>query len=276
MLRRRHAAERMTAEQTPTMAIHSAGPSATSTRASQPAHWPQAPWPQPLHGLSTTARGPTDEPGFDLALRGSQTPACRRRLREALGLRHEPVWLQQVHGIEVIEIDAAPRADATIPTADACIVRVPGLAAVVLTADCLPILLADPAGTEVAAIHAGWRGLAAGVIEACVARMRTAPPKLLAWIGPAIGVRAFEVGPEVRAALLQEDNAEGFIPGRDDRWHANLPRLAAGRLRKLGIHQITQSQRCTHQDTDLHSYRRDGAQSGRMASLVWVDPVSTD
>lgn len=231
-------------------------------------------------------------------------------LRELLGLAAEPLWLRQVHGVEVVVVDAdegssgassavqervtpgAGRAelarlglaknsgassalqeqDGAGPRADACIVRGSGLAAVVLTADCLPILLAVDGSNEVAAIHAGWRGLAAGVVEATLARLHAAPRAIHAWLGPAIGQGAFEVGPEVRAAFVDADPGAGgcFQPGRDDRWHADLAGLARRRLHSRGITRISGGDRCTVDDrAHFHSFRRDGAGSGRMATLVW-------
>ena len=154
--------------------------------------------------------------------------------------------------------------------ADACVVRGNGVAAVVLTADCLPLLLA--AGDRVAAVHAGWRGLADGVIEAAVRALGAPPGEVHAWLGPAIGQRAFEVGPEVRATFVGADPAAAacFVPGRDDRWHADLYALARLRLRKLGVQCISGGSWCTFDDpAQFHSYRRDGARSGRMATLIW-------
>ena len=149
-------------------------------------------------------------------------------------------------------------------------VRGNGSVAVVLTADCLPLLLAGPDG--VAAVHAGWRGLADGVIEAAVRALSPSPGRIHAWLGPAIGQRAFEVGPEVRAAFVDADPAAAgcFIAGRGDRWHADLYALARLRLTALGVHAISGGEWCTSDDAaQFHSYRRDGARSGRMATLVW-------
>jgi YfiH family protein len=211
------------------------------------------------------------------------TAVVRNRvlLRESLGLRHEPVWLQQVHGTDVVvvTVDQSSGASSALqehggatPVADACVVRGRGLAAVIQTADCLPILLAAADGDEVAAIHAGWRGLAAGVIEATLAALQSAPGSIHAWLGPAIGQRVFEIGPEVRAAFIDGDPgaADCFARGRDDRWHADLAALARCRLVALGVIRVSGGDWCTvEQPVDFHSYRRDGARSGRMATLVW-------
>lgn len=204
----------------------------------------------------------------------------RALLRETLGLAREPVWLQQVHGTGVVVVARGERGEASAalherslaPEADACVVRGRGRAAVIQTADCLPILLAAADTDEVAAIHAGWRGLAAGVIEATLAAMQGAPAGIHAWLGPAIGPRAFEVGPEVRAAFVDADRLATacFQRGRDDRWHADLAALAKRRLAALGVSRVSGGDGCTVEAPgDFHSYRRDGARSGRMATLVW-------
>ena len=215
---------------------------------------------------------------------GDQPEAVARNralLRESLGLTREPVWLRQVHGTAVVVLEgsgaspALPRQGSAALVADACVVRGRGLAAVIQTADCMPILLAAEGSDEVAAIHAGWRGLAAGVIEATLARMNAAHASIHAWLGPAIGQDAFEVGPEVRAAFVDADaGAEVcFRRGRDDRWHADLAGLTWRRLLALGVARISGGDLCTvSAPAQFHSFRRDGATSGRMATLVWRCP----
>jgi len=197
----------------------------------------------------------------------------RRLLCQALGLGLEPVWLQQVHGTDVLLADAAVARDpAERAPADACIVRTVGRAAVVLSADCLPILLASTDNDEVAAIHAGWRGLAAGVIEATVRKLSATPASFCVWLGPAIGHQAFEVGPEVRRAFVDQQRgaADCFMQGQGDRWFADLYGLARLRLAALGVSAVTGGEHCTFgAAADFHSYRRDGARSGRMATLIW-------
>ena len=181
----------------------------------------------------------------------------------------EPAWLQQVHGTAVLMLPAAT----DIRIADAACTRRPGQVCVVMTADCLPILLCDRQGTVVAALHAGWRGLCAGVIESTVAAMAVPGELVLAWLGPAIGRDAFEVGPEVRQAFMMQDVAaeQAFVPGHDDRWFADLYTLARQRLLRLGVSAIHGGEHCTHTEADcFFSYRRDG-QTGRMASLIWIE-----
>lgn len=149
----------------------------------------------------------------------------------------------------------------------------PGAVCAVLTADCLPLLLTDRAGTRVAAVHAGWRGLVAGVIEATVARLKVPPGDLLVWLGPAIGANAFEVGGEVRACFLAADAqaAAAFTPLGGEKWLADIYLLARQRLAALGVARVWGGELCTYQDPErFYSYRRDGV-TGRMASLIWLE-----
>jgi YfiH family protein len=190
----------------------------------------------------------------------------RRRLREVLALPAEPLWLEQVHGTDVARCGGPAR-----PLADAAVALEPGQVCAVMVADCLPVLLADRGGTCVAAAHAGWRGLAAGVLEATVAALPAEPSQIVAWLGPAIGPEAFEVGPEVRDAFLAADEAAGeaFRPGMGDRWLADVYRLARQRLARVGVTDLHGGGLCTVSDpARFFSYRRDGA-TGRMAALVW-------
>lgn len=184
----------------------------------------------------------------------------------------EPCWLEQVHGTEVADADA-PRTGVPV-RADASVAHRPGRVCAVMTADCLPVLLCDAAGTVVAAAHAGWRGLAAGVLEATVGRMGCAPASVVAWLGPAIGPEHFEVGDEVRSRFLAIDGAAGaaFVPGRSHgKWMADLYALARLRLAAVGVTLVGGGTMCTHgDDTRFFSYRRDGT-TGRFASLVWLE-----
>jgi YfiH family protein len=194
----------------------------------------------------------------------------RARVRAALSLPHEPCWLEQVHGADVVEIR---HADLTsTPRGDAVIAREPGAVAVIQVADCLPVLFAAADGSCVAAAHAGWRGLAAGVLEATVERLGTDPARLLAWLGPAIGPGHFEVGAEVRDAFLAHDPAAAvaFHANARQRWQCDLLALARQRLQQAGVRQVFGGEWCTYADRGrFFSYRRDG-QCGRMAALVWL------
>ena len=186
----------------------------------------------------------------------------RRRLAEAAGLRREPAWLNQVHGCTVV-------AAGEPATADACWTETPDVPCAVMTADCLPVLFADRDGRCVAAAHAGWRGLAAGVLEATVAAMPVPPQRLMAWLGPAIGPGAFQVGDEVRAAFVAQaaEDAQAFVPD-GPRWRADLFALARARLRRCGVASMYGGGLCTVGDGGrFFSHRRDGV-SGRFASLI--------
>jgi len=200
----------------------------------------------------------------------------RRRLSSALALPAEPVWLRQVHGATAV--DAATVGNGDRPEADAAWTTVPGVVCAALTADCLPVVLGGRGGEGVAVIHAGWRGLAAGVIESTVAALAIDPARLQAWLGPAIGPRAFEVGPEVRAAFVDRDPAAAvaFHEGRGDRWWADLYRLARRRLESLEVTHVSGGGRCTVTESrHFFSHRRDGADCGRMATLAWLSSEET-
>ena len=197
----------------------------------------------------------------------------RRRLAESTGLKSEQIgWLNQVHGIDVVELN--PDNVGQIAKADASYTRHPGIACAILTADCLPVILADREGTVVGAAHCGWRSLCGGVIENLVSKMAVAPEALQAWLGPAIGPDSFEVGPEVRDAFLDHDpkavhafRAEG---ARSGHFMADIYALATLRLNHLGVSNVTGGGLCTVKDSDrFFSYRRDG-RTGRMATLVWL------
>ena len=190
----------------------------------------------------------------------------RRLLRAHLELPAEPAWLTQVHGARVADLDAedslAPADGAVTRTARVCAIQV---------ADCMPVLFAATDGSAVGAAHAGWRGLAGGVLEAVVDAMRAPPEGLLAWLGPAIGQAHFEVGEEVRAAFLAADPgaAVAFTANLRGRWQCDLYGLARRRLAALGVTQIHGAGWCTYADArGFFSYRRDG-RCGRMAALIW-------
>jgi purine-nucleoside/S-methyl-5'-thioadenosine phosphorylase / adenosine deaminase len=242
--------------------------------------WFEADWPAPpgVRALSTL-RGTAGEAGasqlpyahFNLGDHvGDDARAVaenRRHLKVAARLPAEPFWLRQVHGTAVMDLD---RLD-TQGTADAAVARGPGKVCAILTADCLPIVLTTESGDRVAAAHAGWRGLAAGVIEATVRVLGTAGGDLLAWLGPAIGPRHFEVGAEVREAFLKADPAAAaaFEPNARGRFMADLPQLARRRLENLGVSRIYGGGECTFAQAErYYSHRREGI-TGRQATLIW-------
>jgi YfiH family protein len=275
--------------------------------------WITPDWPAPAHvrALMTTraggvSRAPWDS--FNPASHVEDEPAAvaenRRILRESLPA--EPLWLNQVHGTRVFELVLPPlekggRRDSRgddgnpslesppsplfqrggiTPEADACVTREPGQVCAVLTADCLPVLFCDAAGSVVAAAHAGWRGLASGVLEETVKAMDVDPGRVLAWLGPAIGPDSFEVGPEVREAFVARHPMAGIafrpaLPGTLDesprKWLADIYMLARIRLAAIGVERVHGGGACTFEDSRrFFSYRRDG-RTGRMASLIWFE-----
>lgn len=239
-------------------------------------------WPAPpsVHAAFTLRSGGVSLAPFDslnVGLHVGDAPDAvsenRRRLRAQLRLPADPAWVEQVHGTEVADLDAPGRAAAASAAADAVFTRHPRRVCVVQVADCLPVLLAARDGSCVAAVHAGWRGLAAGVLEATLGRLAARPAQLMAWLGPAIGPRHFEVGREVREAFVSGDpGAEGaFTANPRGRWQCDLPALARRRLGAAGITSVCGGGWCTYADpARFFSYRRDG-QCGRMAALIWLE-----
>jgi len=235
-------------------------------------------WPAPanVRAVSTTRLGGVSHPPFDslnLAGHVGDAPVAvannRARLAGALSLPASPHWLSQVHGTEVARLETGSEG---LPEADASLTTQPGVVCAVLTADCLPVLFCDRAGSRVAVAHAGWRGLSAGVLEATVSAFQLPADEILAWLGPAIGPRAFEVGEEVRQAFCVVDPAaaEAFIAAGPGHWRADLYQLARQRLARAGVTAITGGGRCTFTEVDtFYSFRRDGI-TGRMASLIWL------
>ena len=178
------------------------------------------------------------------------------------------MWLRQVHGAAIADLDAAYGGFA----ADGSVTRTPGTVCAVLTADCLPVLLADRDSRVVAAAHAGWRGLAAGVIEAAVAELSIDPASVLAWLGPAIGMSAFEVGEDVVDAFAASDVHEGFAPKGRGKWNADLYAIARARLEQSGVRSVNGGGYCTFTDSArFFSYRRE-RETGRMAAVLWIGP----
>ncbi|NWG86194.1 MAG: peptidoglycan editing factor PgeF [Hydrogenophilaceae bacterium] len=247
-----------------------------------PSEWLKPDWPAPakVRGCMTTRAGGVSQPPYaslnpashvgDDSLSVAENRAILRRHLPA-----EPLWLTQVHGDRVAEAGV----DAEGVEADACIARAPGRVCAVLTADCLPVLFCDAAGTVVAAAHAGWRGLAGGVLERTVEAMRVPPGQVMAWLGAAIGPDSFEVGPEVREAFIEHDPlaATAFrpaLPGTLDeaphKWLADIYALARLRLARIGVSQVYGGGLCTLRHAErFYSYRRE-QKTGRMASLIWL------
>ncbi|HEX5337680.1 MAG TPA: peptidoglycan editing factor PgeF [Gallionella sp.] len=234
-------------------------------------------WPAPpnVRAFQTTREGGVSASPYDTLNLGDHVednPLSVERNRQLLGklLPGEPVWLEQVHGTTVANADHA----SCKPRADACIARKRGAVCVVMTADCLPVLLCDMAGTVVGAVHAGWKGLAAGVIEATVQEMGVAPQQLMAWMGPAISQKVFEVGGEVRDAFVatQPQASSAFIPGQaQGQWFADIYALARLRMTALGITQISGGEYCTYRQwAKFFSFRRDG-KTGRMGTFIWME-----
>jgi YfiH family protein len=231
-------------------------------------------WPAPSHvkSLMTTrdngvSRAPwasfnlDDHVGDDAAHVASNRAYLRQQLPS------EPGWLKQVHSAKVVETGAG------VPEADASFTRQPGTVSAVLTADCLPVLFCNRAGSVVAAAHAGWRGLAGGVLEATMAAMQVPPGEILVWMGAAIGPQAFEVGYEVRQVFVEQhtEAAAAFVQHTPGKWLADIYQLARIRLGHAGVQAVYGGGRCTFTETDsFFSYRRDGV-TGRMASLIWLE-----
>jgi len=240
--------------------------------------WIEPNWPAPpgIRALTTIRKGGYSQQPFDGLNLGDHvgddpTTVIRNRqlLYQSLNLPSVPTWLTQVHGADVIEASVAPEGW----EADALFARTPGQVCAVLTADCLPLLLCNRAGDRVAAVHAGWRGLAAGVIETTLNRLAVPGDEIMAWLGPAIGPECFEVGAEVRDCFLQHDpkTEAAFKENRADHWLADIYQLARLRLKACGVTAVWGGEHCTVTDTErFYSYRRDG-RTGRMATLIWFD-----
>jgi len=237
--------------------------------------WLVPDWPAPSHirAVSTTRNGGVSEGhwfGLNLATHVGDDPqhvtANRQFLQDKLGLKNPPQWLTQVHGKHVCDVPHGGECQA-----DAATSTTAGEACVVMTADCLPVLFTDAAGTRVAAAHAGWRGLAGGVLEASLDAFDD-PSKVLAWLGPAIGPESFEVGGEVREAFISQDAQahSAFVQNRPGHWLADIYALARLRLSAAGVENIFGGGLCTYSDAErFYSFRREPI-TGRMASLIWI------
>ncbi|MGO4746858.1 purine nucleoside phosphorylase YfiH [Serratia quinivorans] len=234
-------------------------------------------WPLPagVKACSTTRSGGVSLPPYDSLNLGTHVgdevqtvQDNRQRLVVGAGLPQMPVWLEQVHGTRVVRLDGQMPTDLQ---ADAVYSNVPGQVCAVMTADCLPVLFCSQAGDEVAAAHAGWRGLCNGVLEQTLAAFSAEPAGISAWLGPAIGPQQFEVGPEVRTAFIAVDAAAAlaFTP-HGDKYLADIYLLARQRLQRAGVLAIYGGDRCTVSEiSHFFSYRRDGI-TGRLASLIWL------
>jgi len=233
-------------------------------------------WPAPQHvrACSTTRHGGVSAAPWDsLNLGGhvgdaeSHVAQNRQRLIEQLALPKMPQWLDQVHGQIVARLPATE----PLPCADAAITRESGVVCAVMTADCLPVLFCSKDGSEVAAAHAGWRGLCNGVLEQTLSQFHCPANDIHAWLGPAIGPQAFEVGPEVRSAFMAHElQAEQAFRPVGSKYFADIWLLARQRLQAAGVHSISGTMRCTfHERDDFFSFRRDGV-TGRMATLIWL------
>ncbi len=232
-------------------------------------------WPAPknVHALQTNRHGGVSLAPYaslNLGTHVKDSPMHVAQNRQLLSqfLPSEPVWLNQTHSINVV--DAANTT--CLPDADASYATRKNVVCVTMTADCLPILICDTAGTLVASIHAGWRGLCDGIIEATIQQLPAKPSDLMAWFGPAIGPNAFEVGPEVRAQFMVKDaQAEIAFKPNGEKYLADIYKIATKRLNNLGVTQIYGGDLCTYADKEsFFSFRRDGV-TGRMATLIWLE-----
>lgn len=240
-------------------------------------HWLVPDWPQPagVSALNTTRLGGVSLPPYDALNLGNHVgdnPRAveenRRRLQAQGQLPSMPYWLQQVHGTRVLTLTGEPPQNLQ---ADAVYTRTRGQVCAVMTADCLPVLFCSASGDEVAAAHAGWRGLCAGVLEATVAHFQASPANIFAWLGPAIGPAKFEVGEDVRQAFIAQDAAAAAaFTVKGDKYLADIYHLARQRLHRAGISMIYGGERCTVSESEIFfSYRRSGV-TGRLASLIWL------
>jgi len=237
-------------------------------------------WPAPanVRAIQTTRAGGVSVAPYDtlnLGMHVEDNPLNVARNRQLLNayVPAEPVWLNQVHGVTVIDAGVA----SCVPDADAAFSKSRAAVCAVMTADCLPLLFCNREGTVVAATHAGWRGLCDGVIEATIEAMQVPPDSLMAWLGPAIGPQAFEVGEDVRQEFItqQSEARDAFVPAGGDKWLGNIYSLAQLRLGRKGVTEIygggIDQDFCTYTDASrFFSFRRDG-KTGRMASLIWLE-----
>jgi len=242
-----------------------------------PRSWIVPDWPAPAHvrAFVTTREGGVSRGAYASLNLGTQSgddpqDVERNRLVVREHLPSMPRWLTQVHGTAVADLDAME--DSEVARADAAVTGEPDRVAAVLTADCMPLFFSDSRGSRVAVAHAGWRGLAAGVVENTLRAMQADPRDIVAWMGPAIGPAAFEVGPEVREAFVaaDADASDAFRPHTPGKFMADLYALARRRLARAGVHSVHGGGFCTVSEADrFFSYRREKA-SGRMGAFIWI------
>ena len=238
---------------------------------------PDWPTPQNVRSLVTTRNGGVSQgvfSSFNLGTHVGDDPSAVavNRGRVVASVQGTPVWLNQVHGTRVFDTARFSVGDQP-PEADALFARKAGVVCAVMTADCLPVLFCDLGGSVVVAAHAGWRGLLAGVLEEAIAAIDVPGQNLMAYLGPAIGPQAFEVGDEVRSVFVAADetSASAFKPSKSGKWLADIYLLARQRLTGQGVTRIYGGSFCTVSESDrFFSYRRDGP-TGRMASMIWLD-----
>jgi len=241
--------------------------------------WADAGWPAPdwLHAGTSRRTGGVSKgrfAGLNLAMhvndKEDHVHENRRRLAERLALPATPQWLEQVHGTDIIDLDSP----ATGRIADAAVTSTAGVVCAILTADCVPVLLCNPQAKKIAAVHAGWRRISRGIITVAAGLFAPDPHRTMAWIGPHISARHYEIDAPVHDACLQSsaDYDRAFIPSRSGHWYADLGRMVDIALRHAGCRRIYHNNDCTFaNDTEYYSHRRDGV-TGRMATLIWMDP----
>jgi polyphenol oxidase len=233
--------------------------------------------PEHIHAFSTTRAGGYSEPPFEsfnlaqhVGDESENVETNRALLRECLDLPAEPVWLEQTHGNQIISADVHYT---TTPAADGAFAKIPGKICVILTGDCLPILLTNRSGSLVAALHCGWRGLYNGIIAECMKLFNRQHDEVLSWLGPAISSLHYEVGDELRDRflILDEANHNAFRASRPHYWSMDLYEVARQQLRKQGVNEISGGEYCTYSDEEqFYSFRRDQGQTGRMATGIWM------
>lgn len=242
-------------------------------------HWLTPDWSMPafVRGFVSTRKGQWSQPpydGFNTANHVGDDPdsvqQCRNVLKRLFGWKTQAQWLKQVHSATVVDAQD----DNVEREADAVITSIPGRICTLHTADCLPVFFAAKSGATVALVHAGWRGLADGILESTLKCFPLPSNDIAVWLGPAISQAAFEVGPEVREAFVAHDPdaTQAFLKNERGRWQADLYALARMRLQSAGVQTISGGEYCTYQDTRFFSYRRQPV-TGRMVSLLWIDPA---